>query len=770
MDTTRVDICYRPLRIAWAILANDIDAFREAVRLSFVLWGGRFNPIVVVDQEEEAKRLIDLFRVDFVLPIGESETVKAFPKSFPHLINPFIRDSIFIGGAKEGVKSQVLDIHNAIIHLRGSNEWKAIVKNGFRLYSWDADDPLNDVFLMQFGAFPSVEEGMIDYRNMLLEASDASEFAIETNSTLPPDVLDTPTISYFNRHGLSRHYSVRAGWNSPGFFVGDSDNFEDLITHWNLRAADIPLWFVDPNHLDRYKDIIPAWEKYMREMVDRRHEFRRHVAVWARRENIDEARKPFGELNLMACPVSNELWNGHNINPPMMHFDQVSTLGVVSRDNGNPRISFPLNEKPFCGDTWFHTQRLIASISFIGGLYGDEQHTLNPPYIPELNEFYARTMHFQYDKFRIESERIGLVIDAADSDTFLYALPVAELVEKIFDLANFKTKLSSAGLITRQLIGQLDGLQGARLFKVPGVRRLLKTHGLRAAFTKQSALQLIASKDPNNLDANFKDYQDLFIEPRPIGSKLLPESIFSYLVEKGIFRIGAELTCPNCRIASWTALDSLKQQLVCELCGHNYNATRQLVSGQWHYRRSGVLGVEKNAQGAIPVALTLQQLDTNIGGISADGIYSPSLDLLPSQNPQEPKCEVDFVWIIARPYPRKTAIILGECKDQGPIKQEEFERDILNLRRVADALPRKRFKTFILLTKLNPFSPEEITLAKTLNDEYRYRAILLTSRELEPYHIFDRTKLEFDIDSYGSSPEELAQVTAQLYFKENQDG
>ena len=135
-------------------------------------------------------------------------------------------------------------------------------------------------------------------------------------------------------------------------------------------------------------------------------------------------------------------------------------------------------------------------------------------------------MHFQYDKFRIESERIGLVIDAADADTFLYALPVAELVEKIFDLANFNTKLSSAGLITRQLIGQLDGLQGARLFKIPGVRRLLKTHGLRAAFTKQSALQLIAGKDPDNPDANFKDYQDLFIEPRPIGSKLLPESIF----------------------------------------------------------------------------------------------------------------------------------------------------------------------------------------------------------------------------------------------------
>jgi len=76
----------------------------------------------------------------------------------------------------------------------------------------------------------------------------------------------------------------------------------------------------------------------------------------------------------------------------------------------------------------------------------------------------------------------------------------------------------------------------------------------------------------------------------------------------------------------------------------------------------------------------------------------------------------------------------------------------------------------VLLTKLSPFTPEEIELAKTLNDKYRYRAILLTARELEPYHIYDRTKLEFDIRSYVGSPEELAQVSAQIYFKDSQDG
>ncbi len=170
------------------------------------------------------------------------------------------------------------------------------------------------------------------------------------------------------------------------------------------------------------------------------------------------------------------------------------------------------------------------------------------------------------------------------------------------------------------------------------------------------------------------------------------------------------------------------------------------------------------------MVLTLQQLETNLGFITDDSMYSPSLNLLPMEGCDAPKCEVDLVWIIARDYPRKTAVILGECKDRGPIKPDEFEKDVENLCRVADALPKKRFETFVLLTKLAPFTPEEIEVAKTFNDNYRHRIILLTARELEPYHIYERTKLEFDINEYGTSPEDLAQTTAMIYFKKQPAG
>ena len=177
MDTIRVDICYRPLRIGWAIRRGDMNAFRQAVRLSHTLWGGRFNPIVVVDHEEEAGRLIDLFRVDLIFPIGDSEAVKEFPKRFPHLIMPFFPNKLFIGGANNRTQAHVLDIHNTLVHLRDTPEWKAMKEKGVRIYTWQADDPLTDVFLVQFGMYPNANEIGIDYQGMLMQAAEATECA-----------------------------------------------------------------------------------------------------------------------------------------------------------------------------------------------------------------------------------------------------------------------------------------------------------------------------------------------------------------------------------------------------------------------------------------------------------------------------------------------------------------------------------------------------------------------------------------------------------------
>jgi hypothetical protein len=189
VDTIRVDISYRPLRIGWAIQAGDLEAFRSAVRLSYALWGGRFNPILIADNDDETKQLVDLFRVDLIWPIGNGDLLKALPATFPHLISPFFHDSLFVGGANERKHAQVLDVQNTVSHLIDRPDWQRVKNRGVRLYTWQPDDPLADSFLVQFGAYPSIDETWVDYRTILKRAADATEHALASDTVIPAAVL-----------------------------------------------------------------------------------------------------------------------------------------------------------------------------------------------------------------------------------------------------------------------------------------------------------------------------------------------------------------------------------------------------------------------------------------------------------------------------------------------------------------------------------------------------------------------------------------------------
>lgn len=784
MDTVRVDIYYRPLRICWAIASTDIASFRKAVRYTHCFFGGRFNPIVFADRPEEATSILELFCADLVVPLGDAAVTKPFVDRFPHLINPMFSERIFIGEERHGFHSNVLDVHNLLVHAQATPAWGHLPSK-FQIVTWDESDPLADTFLVQFGGYPARDEIGIDYLDLVKVALKPDAHAIGLNDVISRDALEHPSIAYLARAGLSAYHRGYSGRNRPGYFFGSSSNLADLVTFWNLRAANISTIFVDPSVQGRYAEIIPKWNEHVAQLLARAPDNvgPRGVTVWSQgqphdkwQERVDEARRVLGVQELVIDDVSEHSWNGLNIAAPMMYLGKSTSLGVLMTDGSKPKLSFALADKPFSGETWFHTQKLVASLSFIGGLYANDNFTLRPPYVPELNEFLARSMHFRYDRLRAEPDRIGFVIDATDTDEFIYALPVDALFKAVFGLAGFTAQHSRGGLMARQLIAQLGGLRGAIAFKIPGVRRLLKTFGPTDAFTKSSALGLIGKPDPDNPAATFAQHKDLYLEPRS-GGDLTQQDVFKYLVDKKLFRIGYDLLCPTCQITSWTSLENLRQQVSCDMCGNTFDATRQLIKEQWHYRRSGVLGAEKNVQGAIPVLMTLQQLDANLHGVFGDELHSTSLDLTPKVAGAMPTCEVDFAWITTgRSTNRdgRTPIIIGECKDRGTgARQGEAgtinANDIENLRAVADAFPRRRFRVYILFAKLAAFTQEEIALARSLNGQYEQRVILLTDRELEPYSLYERTKKEFgEIEFLVSRAEDLAMATTAIYFRNDE--
>src|SRR5690606_37636029 len=110
--------------------------------------------------------------------------------------------------------------------------------------------------------------------------------------------------------------------------------------------------------------------------------------------------------------------------------------------------------------------------------------------------------------------------------------------------------------------------------------------------------------------------------------------------------------------------DQLQHRNTCSLCGYTYDGTRQLVGGECRYRRSGILGLERNALGAIPVALVLQQISTNTHAHNGEAVYLTSLNLIDKADATK-KCETDFVMILPQVNSRQPALVIGESKDEG---------------------------------------------------------------------------------------------------------
>lgn len=759
MDTLSVTVRYRPLRIGWCVRMNDLDALRESWRLSSTMWGGRYNPIIPVDDLDYARALVELFRVDLLWPASDDAAVKSFIESFPHLPNPLFHDQLFVGHGNGTKSAAILDIYHPIRSFydehfknKANPELKVVV------YEWGQEDPLSDIWLATFGAVPPRDITGTDYLELLEKYLAAERIAIGPADPWPVGSKDRWSLSGLGRSGIQRHYSVMNHWSHPGFYFGSAGDFEDLVNYWNLRATDTHIIFFDPAHADRFDGIRAEWLEVLRARPKGRFESDNSIAIWAKDRDGQRDLSAFGE-GLRICTVDTGIWNGLNVKAPYVYFSEGSSLATIGTSSGKPRVSFQLPPKPFSEERWVHDQHLVVSANLGIGLFGNERSTLTTPYIPELNEFYGRNCYFEWDKVRVEPDGIGIISHASSSDLSLNALDVNLLVERIFQVAGITATPSKPGLIASRLIHQMDGLKKCRPFKISGVRDLIETFGPDQSFTRSGAIQTIRAQNPATNEVRFSLYENLFIEERPFHSKLTPDAVLSYLLKKNVFRAGLEFDCPSCRLEFWTALDDLSTEISCTYCGHRFNVTPHLNHrGDWRFRRSGLFGRNDNQEGAIPVVLTLQQLDTMFG--SREMLYTTAMELR-SDAGKIKKCETDFVAVVPRHRDGRIQIAIGECKTRKPITED----DIANLKSVAAAFPASRFDVFVILAKLTDFTQDEIDCAVALNDEYHRRVILLTARELEPYHLYERTAKELNVDEIAVSFEDMANITHQIYFQ-----
>lgn len=754
MSSLAVRLRCRPVRIGWCVQRGDFDAFRQAARRSFSLWGGRYNPIIPIDNKEEARRLIDLFRVDCLYQATNTNTVKDFINNQDHLPWPDYHGGFVMDKGHGGKASTFADLLSPTRLLFEEHFKNNPLAEPFMvLHEWSDEDPLADMLLATFGALPPIDETAHDYRGLIQLYLRASVHRIASDQPIETIGSDQMSLASFNCIDLKRHYAVQSSWGEAGFYIGDVTDFDDIVTYWNLRAADVPLFFYDPAQADRLDHGRDQWLNRIPRPTNQ--SWFHGTSIWSRTDRTPDdlawAGKP-----LRFNSVSPAFWSEEHIRAPMMIFGTDNVLASVDDHDGRAlSISFAIPNSPLRNGSDLDEQQYVVSVDPGIGLLGNEHFTLHLPFLPNLNKFYGHNAIFHRNKARAEPGSLGVIVCGSTHDISIRAIETRQLFEQIFATVSIAASPSPAGLVCNRLIRQMGGIDGCRVFRIGGVRHLIKQYPPEKSFTSSAAKRTILAE---GTDHPLSEYNDLYIEPRPVSTRLTNDAVLAHLLRKEVFRPGLKFDCPSCQLDFWISLDDVRTKTQCEYCGHTFHVGPHLRDRDWAYRRSGLFGRNDDQQGAIPVVLTLLRLmhmhdPTSFGMTTATSLVPNGADIR--------ECETDFIFLVNRGQDHRIHLAIGECKNRGPISQD----DVQNLLQVARAFPNDRFDVFLIFTKLADFSENELSLIATANDDYIRRVIILTPRELDHWFPYKRAAELFQIDPIIIDLHGMAKATQQIFFE-----
>lgn len=723
------------------------------MRLSSMLWGGRFNPILPVDDTKHAQQLCELFHVDTLYAPENDPVCDAFIKENEHVAWPISMGPFLLNGsdtARGNPRTTLLDV-GFVIDAHARERSKEAQPESLLLGvgvcpTWADDDPIADLLLASFGAYPNDEWGRL-LNEHFTATHGKNRRQLEVGDPLPESVLRQWTPLALTRHGL---WPSRGGLPANGVFVGSSSNFEDLVEFWNLSAADHELVFYDPAHRDRLLTLTQTYIGLVEEAAAKlpKDSWHNRLSLWSR----EGGTLPDGltvSAGVMRHSLGRTIWNGLNEKPPRMATELTGTVASVATAESRPSMTFQVDPPEMFRKKEHDRQFLVMTVRPHNTGLEDHGFTFAAPNIPEMNEYFGREMLFDPSYARAEADGLGIITRLERAYFNVSALKIAEFFQWLFQTFGMTARPSRPGMIARRLIRQMGGLQRCRVFKIAGVRRLIESVPAQKSFTRGKAMQEIS--------LGFDAYQRLYIQARN-KPRLEPNDAFLYLVDKGVFRAGLEFKCPTCELDFWVLLDDASTMIDCEYCGARFNATIQLrAKNGWRYRRSGLFGREDHQEGAIPVALVLQRLGTTVSELMHPTIYTTALEIKP-ESAAVPPCEIDFVFLAHDPG-GKPQLIFGEAKN----RKEISANDVSKMKAIAAAFPERRMDLYPTFAKLVAFTRDELQRCLEKPDDYPKRHILFSPPELEPYDLHERFAAMESRLKYSSQLGDLAEATQRLY-------
>jgi hypothetical protein len=720
MATTNVSLTYRPIRVAWLVAQGDTAALVEAATLSSVLWGGVFHPIIPIQTGDDAAQLGSVMAeagIDALIPLSNEPEVRRV-----YEYNRFMRTTAYFSAERASLMDRIsgrqrlilLDVAPLYRFMKSHEDEEARLRPPLIACRpiWAAEDPLNVAFGLQFGRFPAPETYFTDYAALFSEVLNAQEFHIAPDSPIASELV--ASVSPIRATGY-RRIGVSTFANETGFYFGDHRSFDDLLTFWNLRASGARLLFISLGALSRYAGVIEGVAREAQMLREVNPRYSNVVPIFGNYtpDAVDAVRQSAPALSPRHFgSVAGRLAGLGQVN---IRLYRHQTVGHYDQADTTPGFLTVVLPTPNFAEERFHAdelQQAAIDITWLGAIF--KGTTLRPPHRPDLNEAYSREIAFDPWSVRSIADGISVITRIRSSALRLKPITFFKVIEVLFAKAEIKVARSQAGLLADKVLEKFGDLTDSHVFKVRGVRRLLKELAADDSVTYGEATRRIHN------DGQFAAHQDLYLA----GQQMTTASVFTHLLEKDVLRAGLSLVCDQCHLDSWHSLPRLADFWECEFCGKSNRTSVHLKDrGDWRVRKSGLFARDNNQEGALPVLLGLGTLGGNMASPMDECIYTTSVQLTgPGLD-----AEADFVMLTADHA--GCCVIMGEAKSEGG---EFTEDDATKLLAAARRLENIGVQCMVAYVKTaDSFRAEEIERLRGLHAQ-GIQVIMLCNSELEP--------------------------------------
>ena len=674
MPIGTIDIRLRPVKLAFLVSPRDRFSLLKAIQINSLLWGGAFNPIIPfyrrtpkvwgdkfsrnVTGKNIVEGYVKAFDPDFFVPIGNLK-FDGYQIPDEKIIQP---DEIISGIEDDGTPRYGIGIFEILHHIY-KKEFKFIRKEPLQIFFPNISSKFKLFLASIFGVLPkSIDDVVIKNFDKLLSICRSPLTIHDYTKNFSSRKLFPRRLTMMEINPLR----VNSHHDGQCIFLMDANNALDIIDYWNLRASG---WNIIPIakqvcDLDAVKSI--AIEFVEENFIPYRHNpnMFHHTTILKSRNISESGLKDFTLSLKIPKPDSPEKFKYS-----MQHWypriwdnwarekDGVGGCKLEVKEEQHDlqtmpdHISLRTIDPDFASRFGGHgTYRFANEINI--RIYGDE----GEPYaevIPDGIEGIAHSIGaIGFREWRISNE--GLVYLSTHTKwKMTLSPPLAEnVMTSWLKSKSWTVKVSSPGLIAKQMLKQLGGSWGIAILTRPGLIKLLNKMSEGKSLLKNAfwaEIQKITNEDKFNRD---------------------PKGLLKRLTELKIFRIGVDIQCPICQQHSWHSLSEFDYETKCPICLNQSDIHSHLPDDiKWSYRSFGPFSLSKQAFGVYTVLLTYYFFARTL-----DGATTPLMSFNANKNNIEIEADLALFFQKSKFGKPRRELLFVECKTFNRFKKKDIER------------------------------------------------------------------------------------------------